>query len=358
MNPLDFEALARSGDTSDWRLAIDGALRIDEPVDREASLRTIRSVYEERLAPQFQAVPWGRTLVERPDFRAVYASATRLTNGFRNVSSADLQQAMEDDPRTMMVFRLILGYTTAELSAALKLLDVRVPRATLDKIERNEGALTPARRAAIAAIAAAVTGVIQRELFALDEGLPEGDFRSRLDKLDTQEGWSSVRRAASGGVDYGDLLYERYVDGPWLAVRAAYSEKTGRLIEDAVADLLTENRIAFDQAPDGLVASGLLPSKPDFVLPSVDDPKVTIEAKGANDGGTARDKAARIANVAAAADAAGLVPTAVIDGIGWVDRRDALVQTLQATHGLTFSLSNLETLITVPEIVALYGTAG
>ena len=77
---------------------------------------------------------------------------------------------------------------------------------------------------------------------------------------------------------------------------------------------------------------------------------------GANDGGTARDKAARIANVAVAAEAAGLTPMAVIDGIGWV-RRDALVQTLQATHGLTFSLSNLEALVTVPEIVALYGTA-
>ena len=49
-------------------------------------------------------------------------------------------------------------------------------------------------------------------------------------------------------------------------------------------------------------------------------------------------------------------PELYFDGIGWV-RRDALVQTLQATHGLTFSLSNLEALVMVPEIVALYGTA-
>ena len=120
---------------------------------------------------------------------------------------------MEEEPRTAMVFRLILGYTTAELAAALKLLDVTTSKAALDAIERGVGPATSRRKAVIAGIAEAVTGVIERELFALDEGLPVGDFRSRLDKLDTREGWRSVRRAADGGVDYGDFLYERYLDG-------------------------------------------------------------------------------------------------------------------------------------------------
>ncbi len=356
MSQPDFDALARSADPTQWRTAIDGAFALLDEAHREAALRTLRSVYEERLAPQFQAVPWGPTLAEDADFRRTYETAKRLTNNFRNVSSDELRAVMEEEPHTAMVFRLILGYTTAELAAALKLLGVTTSKAALDTIERGEGVLTPQRRTVIGAVAAAVTGVIERELFALDEGLPINDFRSRLDKLDTREGWPSVRRAASGGVDYGDLLYERYLDGSWLAVRAAYSEKTGELIEDAVADILDENGIAYDRNPEELVRRGIFPSRPDFVLPSVENPKVTIEAKGANDGGTARDKAARIANVAVAAEAAGLTPMAVIDGIGWV-RRDALVQTLQATHGLTFSLSNLEALVTVPEIVALYGTA-
>ena len=356
MNQPDFEALARGSDTARWREAADAAFAISDEREREEALRLLRTVYEERLAPQFQAVPWGPTIAEHAEFRDAYGAARRLTNAFRNVSSDDLRAAMEKEPRTAMVFRLILGYTTAELAAALRLLDVTTSKAALDAIERADGPLTHQRKTVVDGIAEAVTGVIERELFALDEGLPVTDFRSRLDKIDTKDGWQSVRRAADGGVDYGDLLYERYLDGNFLAVRAAYSEKTGELIEDAVADLLDENKIAYDRNPEALVRKGLFPSKPDFVLPSVDDPRVTIEAKGANDGGTARDKAARIANVAAAAEAAGLTPMAVIDGIGWI-RRDALVQTLQATHGLTFSLSNLETLITVPEVVALYGTA-
>lgn len=357
MSRPDFDALARSGDPKKWRIAIQEAFALADPAHREATLRTLRSVYEERLAPQFQAVPWGPTLIEDEEFRVAYDAAQRLTNGFKKISSEELCGAMEQAPRTAMVFRLILGYTTSELAAALKLLGVTTSKAALDAIERGEGVPTPQRKTVISAIAEAVTRVIERELFALDEGLPVSDFRSRLDKLDTREGWGSVRRAAEGGVDYGDLLYERYLDGSWLAVRAAYSEKTGELIEKAVADILDDNGIAYDRNPHELVRKGVFPSKPDFVLPNVQDPKVTIEAKGANDGGTARDKAARIANVAAAAEAAGLTPMAVIDGIGWV-RRDALVQTLQATHGLTFSLSNLEALVLVPEIVALYGTAG
>jgi hypothetical protein len=145
-----------------------------------------------------------------------------------------------------------------------------------------------------------------------------------------------VQTGAAGGVDYADLLYERYVDGPWLAARAAYSEKKGRLIEDAVVELLTEARIGFDQSPDELVRQGFLPSKPDFVLPSVEAPRVTLEAKGA--------------------EARGWTPLAVIDGNGW-KRRDALVQTLEATHGLTFSLANLELILEVPAVAALRGTA-
>ena len=45
---------------------------------------------------------------------------------------------------------------------------------------------------------------------------------------------------------------------------------------------------------------------------------------------------------------------AVIDGNGW-KRRDALVQTLEATRGLTFSLENVKLILDVPEVAALKG---
>ncbi|MGA9762639.1 MAG: hypothetical protein WBQ14_09465 [Gaiellaceae bacterium] len=349
----DFAKLVSSGDVLDWRRAIEQAFVLP-PSEREAALKVIRPAYERRLTPQFHAVPWGATLYERDAFRSAYASAHELTDAFTKTSEADLLAALERDPKTLLVFRLILGYTIAELAAALELLDVKgASRGAIDALEHGRGA---ARPAVLAGVAKAVTQVIGRELFGLDDTLPAEDFRSRLDKLDTEDGWPSVQRAADGGVDYSDLLYERYVDGSWLAVRAAYSEKKGRLIEDAVAELLTGAHIAFDQEPDELVRQGLLPSKPDFVLPSVAEPRVTLEAKGADDGGTARDKAARIAAVAVRAKEHGWTPLAVIDGNGW-KRRDALVQTLEATSGLTFSLANLEQILAVPEVAALRGTA-
>jgi hypothetical protein len=352
----DFVRLVSGNNVLDWRRAVEEIFTFP-PTEREAALSAIRPVYESRLAPQFHAVPWGASLYERDALRSVYRSARQLTDGFTKTNDAELLAALETEPRTLIVFRLILGYTIAELASALQLLDVDgATRATIDALEHGRGTLTPARRAVLAGVAKAVTQVIERELFALDDALPPEDFRSRLDKIDTEEGWLSVQKAAAGGVDYADLLYERYVDGPWLAVRAAYSEKKGRLIEDAVAELLTEAEIGFDQAPDELVRQGLLPSKPDFVLPSVEAPQVTLEAKGADDGGTARDKAARIAAVATAARAQGWTSLAVIDGNGW-KRRDALVQTLDATHGLTFSLANLVMILDVPEVSALRGTA-
>jgi transcriptional regulator with XRE-family HTH domain len=354
--PADYEQLVSSGDVLDWRRAIEQAFTLP-PTEREAALKVIRPVYERRLSPQFHAVPWGASLYERDAFRSAYESAHELTDGFTKTSEADLLSALEHDPKTLIVFRLILGYTIAELAAALELLDIKgASRGAIDALEHGRGEVTQARKAVLAGVAKAVTHVIDRELFALDDTLPAEDFKSRLDKLDTEKGWSSVQQAANGGVDYADLLYERYVDGPWLAVRAAYSEKKGRLIEDAVAELLSGAHISFDQEPDELVRQGLLPSKPDFVLPNVKEPRVTLEAKGADDGGTARDKAARIAAVAVRASEHGWTPLAVIDGNGW-KRRDALVQTLEATHGLTFSLANLELILAVPEVAALRGTA-
>lgn len=74
------------------------------------------------------------------------------------------------------------------------------------------------------------------------------------------------------------------------------------------------------------------------------------------DGGTVRDKAARIGRLAEAAGARGLVTCAVIDGQGWRERPNALVDVVIATGGRTFSLNTLEQLLGVPESPALRST--
>lgn len=167
MSHPDFDALARSGDPTQWRAAIDGAFSLTDKAHREATLRILRSVYEERLAPQFQAVPWGPRLAERADS----AARTKQQNASPTASRTSARTtfaAMEKEPRTAIVFRLILGYSTAELAAALKLLGVTTSKAALDTIERGKGVVTAQRKTVIAPVAA-VTGVIDRELFALDE---------------------------------------------------------------------------------------------------------------------------------------------------------------------------------------------
>ena len=94
---------------------------------------------------------------------------------------------------------------------------------------------------------------------------------------------------------------------------------------------------------------GLSPG-PDFVLPE-ESPTVIIESKVAEDGGTARDKAARIKNAADAAKDRGLLPCAVVDGKGWSERPHALVDVVIATEGRTHSLDTH--LLEIPEIIGL-----
>ena len=109
------------------------------------------------------------------------------------------------------------------------------------------------------------------------------------------EGWQSVEVAARG-VPYSTLLHQRYVGGVWRQVQDAYSEV-------------------------------------------------------AEDGGTARDKAARIKNAALAAKARGLLPCAVIDGEGRSERPTALLDVVITTDGRTYSLTTPEHLVDMPEMV-------
>jgi hypothetical protein len=95
---------------------------------------------------------------------------------------------------------------------------------------------------------------------------------------------------------------------------------------------------------------------PDFVLPPT-SPTVVIESKVGEDGGTVRDKASRIKNLADAAHSKGLIACAVIDGKGWRERPNALADVVLATEGRTYTLSTIKYLLDVPEIAALRDTA-
>jgi hypothetical protein len=188
-------------------------------------------------------------------------------------------------------------------------------------------------------------------------------FHSKLDKRDTREGWSSVARDAQG-VPYSALLYQRYVGGVWRQAQDAYSEVKGdALLEVPLAALLKREGIPFYRAQRGAAGAaataaqfGINPG-PDFLIPDT-APTVIVESKIGEDGGTVRDKAARLKNLAHAGAARGLVVCAVLDGKGWSERPNALADVVIATGGRTYTLQTLEHFVALPEVAAHVGTAG
>lgn len=113
----------------------------------------------------------------------------------------------------------------------------------------------------------------------------------------------------------------------------------------------------FYRAPTGATGAretarryGLDPG-PDFLIPG-DSPSVMVESKVAEDGGTARDRAARVQALASVARERSLVLCAVVDGKGWSERPTALAQIILNTQGRTYSLATLTFLLEVPEIAS------
>lgn len=198
---------------------------------------------------------------------------------------------------------------------------------------------------------------MNREILAIPPNA-EAHFHSKLDKRDTLEGWSSVQ-ADAGGVPYSALLYQRYVGGVWRQVQDAYSEVKGdAVLEYPLRDLLDEHGVPYHHTRPGASGAretaefyGISPG-PDFVIPD-ESPTLVVESKVGEDGGTVRDKAARIRNMASAASDRGLTPCAVVDGKGWTERTAALLEVIVATQGRTYTLSTLLHILELPDIRTL-----
>ena len=311
--------------------------------------------------PSFQYIPRGDSMAGEEEFDTAYESLATHTSGFRDVNSRTLDSALTSNPATLAPLRMILGLTHNELAWAMRQVrpGSRTSGGTLKKFERSPS--QPSDAQMIETIVAATLAVVDRSILQIPETARQ-HFHSMLDKRDTRDGWRTVAEDARG-VPYSALLYQRYVGGVWRQIQDAYSEVKGdRLLEQPIADLFEANDIAYLRAGTGASGAtstaellGLSPG-PDFALPQ-DSPTVVIESKVAEDGGTARDKASRIINLARAADERGLLACAVIDGRGWSERTKALADVVIATQGRTYSLATLHHLLEIPDIDSLRGSA-
>lgn len=313
--------------------------------------------------PSFQYIPRGESMAGEEEFDAAYAELAARTGNFSAVNSQSLAAALRSNPATLAPLRMILGLTHNELAWSMKQVrsESKASGGTLKTFERNPSQPSDTRTEMIETIVATVLAIVDRSILQIPETARK-HFHSKLDKRDTRDGWRTVAEDARG-VPYSALLYQRYVGGVWRQVQDAYSEVKGdRLLEQPIADLFDANGIAYVRAGIGARGAtetaellGLSPG-PDFALPQ-ESPTVIIESKVAEDGGTARDKASRVINMARAADERGLLACAVIDGRGWSERANALADVVLATQGRTYSLATLHHLLNIPDIDTLQGTA-
>jgi hypothetical protein len=99
----------------------------------------------------------------------------------------------------------------------------------------------------------------------------------------------------------------------------------------------------------GEFAASTVSPAPDFVVyDHADTLRALLECKGANDGGTARDKALRFERLRTEANRLGGIPLlAVLGGLGWTRVNDTLGPVVRDCDGRVFSVANLHEMLTV-----------
>lgn len=311
-----------------------------------------RRVYVPHLAPDFAYIH-DAAFYDRYYFEDVYAAAHAATEGFTDVSAANLVAAIKADPRTLLIFRTItgltkneFGYSTDLAGAALGL--AGVSGAKVDSMEKTGSEVTE-EQARI--VVETLLQIMAGTLF----GDPPGDVTSKQNKPDTEEGWLTVQAYASSGVPHALFLHQRHYGGAFRQVLDATSTLRGNLIEDAVGKLFIDNGIPFVRT--GSHNQGDIETRfgvrvapaPDFVVFDENGTlRAMLECKGANDGGTARDKALRFARLKEESVRLGGVPLlAVLGGIGWARVNDTLGPVVRDTDGRVFTLANLDEMLTV-----------
>jgi hypothetical protein len=321
-----------------------------------------REAYVPHLAPDYAYVHVP-DFYDRAYFEDVYREAGGGTDGFHRTSADDLTAVLENEPRTLLVFRTILGLTKDEFAHSTRLVGeaLGLPAITGGKVDSMERRGTAVSEDQARVVAETITRVMSGTLF----GDPPGDLRSKQDKPDTDEGWDTVRRLAADGVPYSALLHQRHYGGSFRQVLDATSSKRGDLIEDAVEALFRDYGIPYIRTGShnqGDIAARFevhVTPAPDFVV--FDDAQTLrgmLECKGANDGGTARDKALRFERLHDESVRLGGVPLlAVLGGIGWARVNDTLGPVLRDTNGRVFTLATLPDMLTVSPFPSLVGLA-
>jgi hypothetical protein len=192
----------------------------------------------------------------------------------------------------------------------------------------------------------------------MEEGSPPSNDVTihRLQKADTTGGLSTIKSLSAMGAPYAMLLYERFLGRPFAGHRDSVSGLVGDSLESAIEDVLTKAGISYRKTKRVEKLPGF-DQAPDFVVPDEFSPQVVIEAKIAEDDGTARDKVTRIQHLGSLSTA-DMPPgqqkyqvIACIAGRGFRVRAEDMKKMLIATRGKVFTLKTLDRLVECSDLV-------
>lgn len=303
------------------------------------------------LESEFLVMPRGDGFVDFEAFADAYARLHSATAGFQILDPDRILRAVREIPMTFVVLRTVLGFSPpdwADVAATFTGEDVTpgwvrgLDRAIRKTPDRPVGRTT-LQESRIRALVETACDVLSRPA-------PKAPAHiHRLDKVDTHAGVASLSKVAAEGVPYASLLYERFLGRPFASHRDSVSELVGGVLEERIAEHLDQAGIAFHQTTSAQPLDEW-EQLPDFFCPNPEAPVAVIEAKMTQDDGTARDKVARVNQLARIRDEReqrgepGFQVIACIAGRGFSVRRTDMKALLRATHGKTFTLSQLDRL--------------
>lgn len=317
-----------------------------------------KRLYVPHLAPDFAYIHES-DFYGKDYFVEVYRATGEATAGFTRVSEDELISVIANNPRTLLVFRTIMGLTKEEFAHATSLAGLPdnlepLSAGKIDSMERS-GTRTSTNQAYVAA--KTLCQIIDGTLF----GVPPGDLRSKQAKPDTEEGWQSVRSFAAQGVPFSLFLHQRHYGGAFRQLLDATSSKRGNLIEEAVEALFQQHGIPYVRT--GSNNQGDIEQRfnirvtpaPDFVVyDQYNMLRAMLECKGTNNGGTARDKAPRFSRLREESIRLGGIPLiAVLGGMGWARVNDTLGPVLRDTQGRVFTLATLPEMLQIAPFPSL-----
>ena len=324
-----------------------------------------RRLYLPALSPDFAYVP-DDPFYDAAYFAAAYQAAFDLTDGFASVSEHDLAHALNACSTTLLVFRTLVGLGRDELAHATALFALprqldAVSASTINTMERTARSGRSADGPALV-LAGTLGAIMEGSLFG---PAPEG-WHLKQTKPDTELGWDTVRSFAQSGVPFSVFLHQRHYGGAFRQLLDATSSKRGDILENEVERIFSEAGLGFirtgshNQAEVAARFEIMVTPAPDFVVfnPEDDALQALLECKGANDGGTARDKALRFARLRSECVRLGGIPLiAVLGGIGWARIKDALAPVIRDCEGRVFTLATLGDILRVPPFPNLQGIA-